>query len=303
MNGLVFDIQHFSIHDGPGIRTTVFMKGCSLDCEWCHNPESIKLSKELQTYFYKCIGCGRCFEVCPSGAHSNTEDGRVYDRAVCIRCGTCTDNCYSGALIMTGREMSVEEVTEEVSRDISFFSDSGGGVTFSGGEPLLQHEFVTAVLKELKKADIHTAIDTAGNVPFKAFESVIPYTDMFLYDIKTITFEIHKEFTGAGNVRILENLKRLSMIGLPIRIRVPVIPGVNANESEIQSIVDFICELKNIEAVEPLPYHSLGAGKLASMGKKGKEKVFEVPDNDMMTRIYEQIEQKGFKIIRKPMKI
>lgn len=299
MNGLVFDIQHFSIFDGPGIRTTVFMKGCSLDCAWCHNPESISLKKEVQTYFFKCIGCGQCFEVCPQNAHKITDAGRLYERELCLRCGTCTDNCYSGALIMTGGEMSVNDVVDEVSRDIPFYQDSGGGVTVSGGEPLLQPEFVKNLLKELKIAGIHTAIDTAGNVPFSALKSVIPYTDLFLYDIKAIDTETHKKFTGVGNIRILENLKKLSSLGVSIRIRIPVIPEVNAELNKIEGIADYLSELDNIEAVEPLAYHNLGAGKLESMGAEGKRPVFQVPKRDLMVKIYDLIESKGLKVIRK----
>ena len=299
MNGLVFDIQHFSIYDGPGIRTTVFMKGCSLDCAWCHNPESISSKKEIQTYFFKCIGCGKCFEVCPQNAHIVNDDGRLYDRDLCIQCGTCTDNCYSGALVMTGEEMSVNNIVEEVSRDILFYKDSGGGVTVSGGEPLLQAEFVKHLLAEIKKVGIHTAVDTAGNVPFTTFEAVLPYTDLFLYDIKTMDSDIHKKFTGAGNKRILENLSQLSRFGNPIRIRIPVIPSVNAELDEIEKIAAYLSKLENIEAVEPLAYHSLGAGKLESMGADGKRQVFQVPKRKVMVEIYELFETYGLKVIRK----
>ncbi len=299
MNGLIFDIQHFSIFDGPGIRTTVFMKGCSLDCAWCHNPESINTKKEVQTYFFKCIGCGRCFEVCPQNAHKVTDDGRLYDRELCLQCGTCTDNCYSGALIMTGGEMSVKKVVEEVLRDVLFYKDSGGGVTVSGGEPLLQPEFVKNLLDEFKKAEIHTAVDTAGNVPFSSIETVLPYTDLFLYDIKAMDTEIHKKFTGVGNDRILKNLKQLSSFGVPIRIRIPVIPGVNAKLDEIEKMADFLSKLENIEAVEPLAYHSLGAGKLESMGAEGDRPIFQVPERKVMVEIYELLETKGLKVLRK----
>ena len=299
MNGLIFDIQHFSIYDGPGIRTTVFMKGCSLDCAWCHNPESISLKKEVQTYFFKCIGCGKCFEVCPHHAHIVNGDGRLYDRDLCIQCGICTDNCYSGALVMTGQEMSVKDVVEEVSRDILFYKDSGGGVTVSGGEPLLQAEFVKSLLVELKEAGIHTAVDTAGNVPFSAIETVLPYTDLFLYDFKAMDSEIHKKFTGVGNERILENLSQLSRFGNAIRIRIPIIPDVNAELDEIEKIAAYISKLENIEAVEPLAYHSLGAGKLESMGEEGKRPIFQVPDRKVMVEIYDLFESYGLKVIRK----
>ncbi len=300
MNGLIFDIQHFSIYDGPGIRTTVFMKGCSLNCEWCHNPESIKSKKEVQTYFFKCIGCGRCFEVCPQGAHKIIDSERFYDREICLSCGKCTSNCYSGALVMTGSEMTLEEVIEEISRDLPFYSDSEGGVTFSGGEPLLQNKFVSKALEICRGKGIHTAVDTAGNIPYNAIEEVIPYTNLFLYDIKTMDSDVHKKFTGAGNGRILDNLSKLSKTGIPIRIRIPVIPGVNASMSDMVSIADFCTVLNNIEAVEPLAYHSLGAGKLESMGIAGDKKVFSVPEKKTMVEIYELFESRGLKVIRKP---
>ncbi|MDX1358054.1 MAG: glycyl-radical enzyme activating protein [Clostridia bacterium] len=299
MKGLVFDIQHFSIHDGPGIRTTVFMKGCTLDCQWCHNPESIKISKEIQTYFFKCIGCGRCFELCPNGAHSIYDGKRVYNRAVCQKCGTCTDNCYSGALVMSGEEKTIEQVVEDIARDINFYRDSGGGVTFSGGEPLLQSDFVAEALKSCKERGIHTAIDTAGNIPYEAFEKVMPFTDMFLYDLKTMDAYDHKHYTGAGNKLILENLEKLSKTGKPIRIRIPVIPEVNDSIENMEDTINFLLSLDNIEAIEPLAYHSLGAGKLESMGQEDG-KVFSVPDREKILEIYNFFEEKGYKVIRKP---
>jgi pyruvate formate lyase activating enzyme len=299
MKGLVFDIQHFSIHDGPGIRTTVFMKGCTLDCEWCHNPESIKISKEIQTYFFKCIGCGRCFELCPNGAHSIYDGKRIYNRAICQNCGTCSDNCYSGALVMSGEEKTIEELVKVIASDINFYRDSGGGVTFSGGEPLLQSDFVAEALKSCKEQGIHTAIDTAGNIPYEAFKKVIPFTDLFLYDLKTMDEYNHKRYTGAGNKLILENLGKLSKTGKPIRIRIPVIPEVNDSIENMEDTTNFLLSLDNIEAIEPLAYHSLGAGKFESMGKE-EGRVFSVPDREKMLEIYSFFEEKGYKVIRKP---
>ncbi len=299
MNGLIFDIQHFSIYDGPGIRTTVFLKGCSLDCQWCHNPESISLKKEVQTYFLKCIGCGQCLLVCPQNAHKIINDIRAYDKENCIKCGTCTDNCYSGALVMSGNEMTVEQVVDEVSRDTAFYNNSNGGVTFSGGEPLLQSGFITEVMKILRPEKIHIAVDTAGKVPFSAFEKVIPYTDLFLYDIKAFDTDIHKEFTGSGNSLILSNLKKLSKNGVPIRIRIPVISGVNFDLAEMTKIAEFISSLNNIDGVEPLVYHSLGAGKLESMGRTADGNIFSTPDKSVLNEIYDLMESAGLNVIRK----
>ena len=299
MKGLIFDIQHFSISDGPGIRTTVFMKGCTLDCDWCHNPESINSQREVQTYFLKCIGCGRCFELCQNGAHAIIDGKRLYNRTVCQRCGTCTDNCYSGALVMTGEEKTVEQVVETIIRDINFYKDSGGGVTFSGGEPLLQADFVAEALEACHELGIHSAVDTAGNIPYMTFEKVMPHVDMYLYDLKEMDSDIHKKHTGAGNKLILENLKKLSREGKPIRIRIPVIPAVNDSPENMAAIAEFLSDLANIEAIEPLAYHNLGAGKLESMGMMGEEKVFSVPKKDSMKEIYSFFESKGFKVIKK----
>ncbi len=202
---------------------------------------------------------------------------------------------------MTGSEISLGEVIEEVLRDFPFYIDSGGGVTFSGGEPLMQSVFVAAALKACRENGIHTAVDTAGNVPYSAFEAVIPYTDLFLFDVKTIDTGVHREFTGAGNTLILENLLKLSEVGIPLRIRIPVIPGVNESTNAMNDIAGFLSELNNVEAVEPLAYHSLGAGKLESMGKSGEEKVFSVPNKDTLLEIYELFEKTGFRVIRKPL--
>ena len=298
MKGLIFDIQHFSIYDGPGIRTTVFMKGCTLDCDWCHNPESINSKKEVQTYFSKCIGCGRCFELCPTGAHSIFDGKRIYNRAVCQRCGICTDNCYSGALVMTGEEKTVEQVVKTIAKDTNFYKDSGGGVTFSGGEPLLQADFVAAALKSCHELGIHTAVDTAGNIPYETFEKVMPHVDMFLYDLKGMDSDIHKKHTGAGNKLILDNLKKLSRAGKPIWIRIPVIPTVNDSMENKAATAEFLADLANIEAVEPLAYHSLGAGKLESMGMMGEKKIFSVPTKDSMKEMYSFFENIGLILFR-----
>ena len=201
---------------------------------------------------------------------------------------------------MTGSEMTVEEVVEEISQDLPFYSDSKGGVTFSGGEPLLQSKFVSEVLEICRSKGIHTAVDTAGNVPYKEIEEVIPYTDLFLYDIKTMDSDVHKKFTGAVNGRILDNLGKLSQTGVPIRIRIPVIPGVNASIPDMTDIADFLTVINNIEAVEPLAYHSLGAGKLESMGRTGDKTVFSVPEKKIMVEIYELFESRGLKVIKKP---
>ncbi|MDO8685569.1 MAG: glycyl-radical enzyme activating protein, partial [Clostridiales bacterium] len=255
MKGQIFNIQRFSIHDGPGIRTTVFFKGCSLRCLWCHNPESIAYKPQLQFFPQKCIGCGKCVEVCPAQAHTYSSGNRVFKRELCKSCGSCADTCYAEALVISGICMEADEVMQEIEKDSSYYLSSGGGVTFSGGEALLQKDFLKELLIKCKKRNFHTTVDTAGNVPWDNFEAVLPYVDLFLYDIKTFSEDKHKEATGAGNERILENLSRLSGAQTEIWVRIPVVPGINDSYNEMESISDFIAGLKHVSLVELMSFH------------------------------------------------
>lgn len=295
MKGLVFDIQRFSISDGPGIRTTVFLKGCSLKCKWCHNPESISSRIQMQTFFHKCINCGTCFMICENHAHEVSDDLRVFHQERCRLCGECVSHCYSKSLIISGREMTVSEVMEEIKKDRTFYVDSRGGVTFSGGEPLLQSRYLKEILEECKKENIHTAVDTAGNVPFKAFLDVMDDTDLFLFDLKMMDREKHKEYTGASNDLILENLKKLAALRKRILIRIPVIPGVNDQKEEIRKMTDFIKAL-DIEAVELLPYHNLGGSKYESLSIPYELTELKTPSKEEMTVLGELFEKSGIKV-------
>ena len=268
MKGLIFDIQRFSVHDGPGIRTTVFLKGCNLRCLWCHNPESINPFPELQRYLYKCIGCGQCIKVCPNEATKNREK--------CLNCGRCTKECFSGARVLAGSYMSLEEVLEVVERDKGFYIETQGGVTFSGGEPLLQKDFLREILKSSKNHGINTAVDTAGNIPWESIEEILPYTDLFLYDLKVMDEIKHKEVTGVSNKIILSNLKELSNRTSEIIIRIPVIPGINNSLKNMQATYNFLKELKGIKAVELIPFHKLGEGKYESLGIEYPAKDFRL---------------------------
>ncbi len=298
MKGLVFNIQRFSIHDGPGIRTTVFLKGCNLRCFWCHNPESINPGPELQLFLQKCIGCGKCFEICPVNAHQVIDGQRVFLREICSGCGKCAEFCYAEALVMAGEEMTVEEVVEEVEKDKAFYDNSGGGVTLSGGEALLQKDFAKAILIESKKRGLHTVVDTAGNVPWQLFEEVLPYVDLFLYDIKVLDDKKHRRATGVGNERILDNFSKLAMAGKDICIRIPVIPNLNDNKEEMEKMAAFIKGLNGIHTVELLPFHGLGEGKYESLGMEYQAKGYISPSDDHIIQLMEAFSAIGL-IVKK----
>ncbi|HIE28412.1 TPA: glycyl-radical enzyme activating protein [Candidatus Poribacteria bacterium] len=290
VTGLVFDIKKFAVHDGPGIRTTVFLKGCPLHCWWCHNPESIKREKELVLFENKCIGCGECFKVCPNEAHEVLPDSnRVYHKERCVLCGKCVDICYAEALVMEGKEMTVEEVMVELRKDIPFYENSDGGITLSGGEPLFQHEFALAILKQCKAEGLHTAIDTSGQISWRIYERVLPYVDLVLYDFKHIDPVAHKKYTGVSNDLILDNLVKMSEYGVPIEIRMPIIPGVNDSKKDIVNAAMFLSTIKNITWVELLPYHRLGESKYSRLGEEYRLEGLQPPPKEKMNEIAEWI--------------
>jgi pyruvate formate lyase activating enzyme len=297
VKGLVFDIKKFAVHDGPGIRTTVFLKGCPLHCWWCHNPESIKREKELVLFENKCIGCGECFKVCPNEAHEILPDGeRVYHKERCILCGKCVDICYAEALVMEGKEMTVEEVMVELRKDIPFYENSNGGITLSGGEPMFQHEFALAILKQCKAEGLHTAIDTSGQVSWGVYERILPYVDLVLYDFKHIDAAAHKKYTGVSNELILDNLVKMSEYGVPIEIRIPIIPGINDSKKDVVSAAMFLSTLENITWVELLPYHRLGESKYSRLGEEYKLDGLETPSKEQMNEIAEWIRSYGLEV-------
>lgn len=263
MKAIIFDIQRNSFVDGPGIRTTVFFKGCNLKCRWCHNPESQSPKRQMMVYKNKCIGCGKCAEVCPNKLKS------------CDFCGRCEIYCPEDARKICGREYSADEVLSEIEKDRAFYDNSGGGATFSGGECMLQLDFLCEILKKCKENGIHTAVDTAGNVPWESFERILPYTDLFLYDVKAVSGELHRNGTGVSNELILENLKKLSRCA-DIIVRIPVIGGYNDNREEMKKAAEFLHGL-GIKKVELLPYHAMGENKYDAMGMKCEK--FHVPGN------------------------
>jgi len=291
--GLIFNIQRFSIHDGPGIRTTVFLQGCNLRCFWCHNPESNPTRPVVEFFPDKCILCGLCVEACPEGAQKIEGDQRLYFRDLCQTCGKCVDECYARALVMPAREMSAEQVLAEVHRDRDYYNDSGGGVTFSGGEPFLQKEFLLELLQLSKRAGLHTAVDTAGNLPFDWIAEALPYTDLFLFDCKVMDEERHRTVTGVSNRRILENLRQLGDGRIPVWVRVPVIPGVNDTPREITAIAEFLSDLPGIEQVELLPFHHLGAGKYESLGMEYASQPLKPPSESQMEELVRILENRN----------
>lgn len=265
--GMIFNIQRFSIHDGPGIRTTVFLKGCNLRCLWCHNPESVQKQPQIQFTIEKCLGCGACAVVCPQQAHVFEEGRHIFLREECRLCGACLAECFSDALVLSGREYTVDEAMAEIQKDQAYYGASGGGVTFSGGEPLLQPAFLADVLTECRQLGIHCAVDTAGNVPWTTFLAIAPLTDLFLYDVKAFHPDVHRRATGVGNQLILENLKKLVTLGKPVWVRIPLVPGHNAELEEVAAIAGFLQSVGGIERIELLPYHSLGSEKYASLDR------------------------------------
>jgi pyruvate formate lyase activating enzyme len=265
--GWVFNIQHYSIHDGPGIRTTVFLKGCPLRCLWCSNPESQRLKPQILFDNDRCIRCDACITTCPNDAILVNEDGtRQIQAENCNLCGLCIEGCYAGALEQIGKEMTVGDVLAEIKTDQPFYDQSGGGITLSGGEPALQSRFSLGLLQGSKALGIHTAIETTGYVKWDVWESLRPYLDLVLYDLKELDSELHTRWTGLPNELVLDNLKRLANSGVAVIVRRPVIPDYNDSVESIHQLGRFVRDLGIIEEIDLLPYHRFGKGKYERLG-------------------------------------
>ncbi|MFA5203241.1 MAG: glycyl-radical enzyme activating protein [Lentisphaeria bacterium] len=274
--GVIFDVQRGSFVDGPGIRTTVFFKGCNLRCQWCHNPESWRSEKELLYYQNKCTGCHQCVKACPQNAVKPAGPRVITDRSRCTACGRCTEGCLAAARSICGREYAADEVVSIVLQDADFYRSSGGGVTFSGGECLLQIDFLDRLCRLCKKHHIHVAIDTAGNVDWNHFVRILPYADVFLYDIKTMDEAKHRSMTGVSNRLILQNIQKLNESGKDIIVRIPLIGGFNDTEADISAIAEFVTAFSQVKRVELLPFHPMGQNKALALGYPPASSAFKV---------------------------
>lgn len=264
--GTVFQIQRFSVDDGPGIRTTVFLKGCPLRCVWCHNPESFSHLPQLRWHEEKCTLCGRCVQACPQGVHVMGGGVHLLQRELCTACGRCAQLCPADALELLGKPMTAKEVMREVVRDRPYYDESGGGLTVSGGEPTFQPEFLLELLELAKREGLHTCLETSGFASWELLRQLVPLVDLFLFDYKATGEELHKKYTGVPQAPILENLDRLSREGASILLRCPIIPGYNDTEEHFAAIRRLKRETKGVVGAEVMPYHNIGAGKWKEIG-------------------------------------
>ncbi len=294
MKASIFNIQKFSIHDGPGIRTTVFFKGCPLQCIWCHNPESQNSGKEILYDKNKCTLCGSCIKICQNNAIEIKDNDLEMNMDKCTFCGDCTVSCINSARQIAGKEYTVDQVMKEVLKDRLFYKNSKGGVTLSGGEPLIYAAFVEELLMKLKKENIHTAVDTCGAVDFKVLERISEYTDLFLYDIKSTDEEKHILYTGVSNKNIIENLIKLSKIHNNINLRLPIIEGINADENHIFEILKLI-KNTNIKKINLLPYHDIAMHKYEKLGRKYYE-YMKRPADEKLKRYKGIFEKEGYRV-------
>ena len=288
--GLITDIQRFSLNDGPGISTTVFFKGCNMRCEWCHNPETISYKKEIMLYESKCIGCGKCFEVCPLGLHKIEDGKHIIDREKCALCGKCVSECYAEAVVFSAKEYSSDEVFAEILQDKVYYDESDGGVTLSGGEVTCQKDFALEIIEKCKQNGIKTAIETNLYLPFEKIKDLLSAVDLVMLDVKIFDNESHKKHTGVSNAQILENVKMLDGLGVPFIVRTPLIPAVTDSEENLSSIAKFIAPLKNLKYYEILNFNPLGASKYSSLSEENKfdgAKPFEKAKLDALASLIE----------------
>lgn len=295
--GIIFDIKHYAIHDGPGIRSTVFFKGCSLQCQWCHNPEGIHTEPEIFLRNEKCPSeCRFCISVCPNGAIRRNKGSIEVDLSRCDLCSECEEACVYGALEIMGKKVSDKDVMGELEKDSLFYEESQGGVTFSGGEPFEQPIFLNALLDKAKSKDLHTTVDTCGNFSPNLLANLDKKVDLFLYDLKMIDEEKHKKYTGKSNNLILDNLRRLTANGHRVAVRIPLIAGINDDDNNIEKTVEFLKTLNHVEQINLLPYHSGGSLKQKRLGKKQPRDGFQSPSNKRIEAIKNIFEANDFSV-------
>lgn len=295
ITGTVFNIQKYSIHDGPGIRTTVFFKGCPLACLWCHNPESIAPKPEIIFGSNKCIGCGDCVKTCPKEAMQVVEQTVRKEAANCIGCEACVTVCPTGAIEQAGKKMTEAEILKEIEKDRVFYEESGGGVTFSGGECLMQPEFLTGLLTACKARGLHTALDTSGYASWQTIAGLKDAVDLFLYDLKLMDDKQHRKYTGVSNKLILENLQKLANNGKLIWVRVPVIPGINDDDANLQAMGAFLYSLQ-IRDVFLLPYHNIAVNKYTRLGTSYQLSALTPPSHKQMEAMLPGLQEFGLNV-------
>ena len=296
VEGVIFDIKKYAIHDGPGIRTTVFFKGCPLACRWCHNPEGITVASQRIYRQERCIGCGECIQICPQKVITQTAEGVVCDSEKCVVCQTCADHCPSEAIEFVGRKVTVAEVVRQIKKDIAFYDESGGGITLSGGEPLMQPEFLLQLLDACADLDLHRTVDTTGYADAGLLLEVARKTDLFLYDLKLMDAAKHLEFTGVSNERILDNLKLLARNEARIQVRVPIIPGINSDAENIDRTAAFVSALPGVEHISILPFHNSARGKYGRLGMECISSDIEGPTDAHLKIIAGWLEKFGLPV-------
>jgi len=294
--GTIFDIKKFAIHDGPGVRTTVFLKGCPLGCWLCHNPEGQSTEVELLLRSGRCNRCGDCVEYCPRDAISLSEEAVQIDRYRCDLCGACVDVCLPGALELAGREVSVNEVMAEIEQDVVYYDQSGGGVTFSGGEPLAQPTFLLALLRACRERGIRTALDTSGYAAPGVFRRIARHVDLFLYDLKLMSEERHREFTGVSVAPIHDNLRWLSGQSASVVVRFPLLPGINDDGDNVGATGEFLSSLAVLYPVDILPYHRMGVDKYVRLDREYRMPDLEPPSRDGLGAVVEQLRGYGLRV-------
>ncbi len=293
---VIFDIRRFSIHDGPGIRTAVFFKGCPLRCQWCHNPESQSSQPELILRLNRCIHCEACVQSCPNGAVTSSDGEILTDREKCRVCGACADACFPEGRQIVGQVYLPSQVIEIVERDRVFFEQSGGGLTLTGGEPMMQLPFIRLLLHDARQRGLHTVMETCGYASWQAFASILEEVDLFLYDLKLMDDIKHRQFTGVSNQRILENLKQLTARGKMVIVRLPIIPGVNDDAENLAAAGSFIAGLGQVQRVDLLPYHRIAETKYQNLGKEYLLRGLKSPEPKAMEMIASQLREFGLDV-------